>query len=96
MAETFFKRIRGLLARKEFGKGEALIIKPCNSIHTFFMRFSIDVLFVDKNNAVIEAISNLRPFRVTRTYFNVVYVVELPEGVVESSSTCVGDILSVY
>lgn len=59
------------------------------------MHFPIDILFVDKNNTVIKAVSGLRPFRITGIYLNAAYVVELPEGVVESNLTCAGDILSI-
>ncbi|MCX5706994.1 MAG: DUF192 domain-containing protein [Candidatus Omnitrophica bacterium] len=54
VADNPFTRMKGLFGRDEFKKGEALIIKPCNSVHTLFMPFSIDVLFVDKNNQVVK------------------------------------------
>ncbi|MCM8801108.1 MAG: DUF192 domain-containing protein [Candidatus Omnitrophica bacterium] len=93
MADTVFKRIKGLLGRKEIKKGQALIIKPCNSIHTFFMRFSIDVIFVDKDNRIIETIISLKPFRLTRLYPRAAFVIELPAGVIQASLTQTGDIL---
>ena len=93
MADRPLKRIRGLLGRKEFKKGEAIILKPCNSIHTFFMRFPIDVLFIDKENRVIKAVSHLEPFRLTPVYFNSAFTVELPSGTISSTLTCEGDSL---
>jgi uncharacterized protein len=95
IAGTFFKRIRGLLANKEFKSGQAMVIKPCNSIHTFFMRFPIDVLFVDKNNKIIDAVSRLIPFRISKMYFNAAYVVELPVGSINTTSTSAGDSLKI-
>ncbi len=95
IAETFFTRIRGLLGKKEFRAGDALVIKPCNSIHTFFMRFPIDVLFSDKNNRIISAIPALAAFRISRVYFNAAYVVELPAGVLKAAPTDIGDILEI-
>jgi uncharacterized protein len=95
IAETFFARIRGLLGKKEFMAGQALVIKPCNSIHTFFMRFPIDVLFSDKNNRIIAATPALAAFRISRVYFNAAYVVELPAGVLKTTSTSVGDLLEI-
>ena len=59
MADTFFKRLIGLLNRKSLGKGEALILSPANCIHSFFMRFSIDVLFLDKSNKVVASLPYL-------------------------------------
>ena len=93
VADTVFSRLKGLLGRKDFIEGEALIIKPCNSIHTFFMRFPIDVLFIDKDSRIIKTISSLKPFRLTCIYFNAAFVIELPAGTLEFSSTQEKDIL---
>ncbi|MEK9149351.1 MAG: DUF192 domain-containing protein [Candidatus Desantisbacteria bacterium] len=95
VADTVFKRIKGLLASKNFAEGEALILKPCNSIHTFFMKFPIDVLFINKNNQIIKAISSLPPFRLTYIYFNANFAIELPAGVINSTFTQAGDILTI-
>lgn len=94
LADSILKRIKGLLGKASFNKGQALIIKPCNSIHTFFMRFSIDVLFIDKNNKVIQALSGIKPFKLTRIYLQADYVIELPSGTIKDSLTSVGDQLS--
>lgn len=94
IANTPTKRIIGLLGRKEFKPGEALFIKPCNSIHTFFMRFAIDVLFVDKHNRVIKAISFLKPFRITPIYFKAEFTIELPAARIHSTQTQEGDTIS--
>jgi uncharacterized membrane protein (UPF0127 family) len=93
LADNPVSRSRGLLGRKSLLQGEALVIKPCSSIHTFFMRFPIDVIFVDRNNQIIKAISGLKPWRLTGIYFNAGYVVELPEGAIQSSLTSKGDTL---
>ena len=85
IADTPVKRIKGLLGRREFKSGEALILRPCNSIHTLFMRFAIDVLFIDKYNKVIKTIHNLKPYRLTGIYFGASAVIELPVGTLESS-----------
>ncbi len=95
MADTPFKRVKGLLGRKGLKPGTAMVIKPCNSIHTLFMRFPIGVLFVDKENRIIKVISALKPFRITPVYFKAHFTIELPAGILESTSTCQGDILSI-
>jgi len=94
LADTALKRIRGLLGRKSLGDREALIIKPCNSIHTFFMNFSIDAIFVDKNHKIIKIISGLQPFRLSPICIHSSYVIELPAGVVSANTTEVGDLIS--
>lgn len=95
IADNLFSRMRGLLGRKSLNPQEGLILRPCNSIHTFFMRFPIDVLFLDKNNRVIKAISSLKPFRLTYIYLNARLAVELPAGILQSTSTREGDIILI-
>lgn len=53
LANTPYKRLKGLMFKQDIEERYALIIMPCNSIHTFFMKFPIDVLFVDRNNHVL-------------------------------------------
>jgi len=93
LVETFLMRIKGLLGRKKFLKGEALILKPCNSIHTFFMKFPIDVVFLDKNNRVIKTIICLKPFRFTPVYFKANLAIELPCGTIQATLTQPNDFL---
>ena len=95
LADNSLKRLKGLLGRKDFTAGEALIIKPCSSIHTFFMQFAIDVIFLDKDNRIIKTMSHLKPFRISRPYFHSSMVIELPVGVIQSSSSSPGDILKL-
>jgi uncharacterized protein len=95
IANTAFSRMKGLLGRKEFPKGEALILDPCNSIHMLFMRFPIDVVFMDKNNRVVRAISSIKPFHFSPIYFKAKLAIELPVGTILSTSTRAGDDLSL-
>ena len=95
IADSPFSRIKGLLGKNGLNRGEALVIRPCNSIHTFFMRFTIDVLFVNKNNRVVKAVSCLKPFRLSAIYLGASFVIELPNGVIQSTSTQAGDIVSL-
>ena len=94
-ADNSFKRMQGLLGKKSLGISEAMIIKPCNSIHTFFMRFPIDVLFVDKHNKVVKIITNLPPFRLSPLCFASQFVVELPVGTIQATRTSLGDQLII-
>jgi len=95
IAQTALKRLKGLLGQSSLAAGKALVIRPCNSVHTFFMRFSIDLLFVDKNNRVVKACKEIRPFRLTPVYFQSAFCIELPAGVVNSSNTQESDQLSI-
>jgi uncharacterized membrane protein (UPF0127 family) len=91
IAKTIFHRLKGLLGRDTIAVGEALWIRPCNSIHTFLMRFPIDVIFLNKKNRVIATRINLQPNRLTRLYPKAVSVLELPVGTIEATATVVGD-----
>ena len=95
VADSLLKRMKGLLGKKEMLNGEALWIKPCISIHTFFMKFPIDVVFLNKKNRVIATISNLQPNRIARFYLQAISVLELPAGVLKATDTRVGDEIEI-
>ena len=59
--------MRGLLGRDGLGQGEGLLIKPCGSVHTFFMRFPIDVVFLDRELSVLAVRPEVRPWRTAGT-----------------------------
>ena len=92
-AATWRARLRGLLGRSGLAGGSALVIEPCTSIHTFFMKFSIDALFLGADGRVIRAIPGLRPWRATRTYPSAAMVAELPAGTLGRTGTIEGDLL---
>lgn len=91
LARGILKRMKGLLGRVELPAGEALLIKPCNSVHTIGMRFPIDVIFLDKKNMVVAVKKNLLPNRLTRIYFRAASVLELPCGIIDNTLTNIGD-----
>jgi len=95
VADNLFTRMKGLLGKKELLEGEALWIKPCFSVHTFFMKFPIDVIFLNKKNQVIVAVSNLTPNRMTRLYPQSFSVLELPSGTIVASNSQIGDIIEI-
>jgi uncharacterized membrane protein (UPF0127 family) len=63
LADTLWRRMRGLLGRAELEPGEGIVLRPAWSIHTFFMRFPIDVVFVDADQVVLKVVGTLRPWR---------------------------------
>jgi uncharacterized membrane protein (UPF0127 family) len=63
VADRPHTRLRGLLGRVGLGAGEGLLIRPTSAIHTFFMRFPIDVVFVDRTGVVLEVVPELPPWR---------------------------------
>src|SRR5436309_2887590 len=87
-------RRRGLLGLDEMPAGEALIIAPCNAIHTWFMRFTIDVAFVAKTGEVIKRYDSVRPWRMAIAW-RAFAVVELAAGTLRASETVKGDIVEI-
>jgi len=90
-ADTFRTRLAGLMGRKSLEDGCGVLITPSNSIHMFFMRFPIDVLFLDRDNVVVHIIEGIKPWRVSKIISKAYSVLELPYGSVRSSSTETGD-----
>jgi uncharacterized membrane protein (UPF0127 family) len=95
VADTFFTRLKGLLGKNELSHGEGLWIKPCNSVHTFGMKFPVDVVFLDKENRVVGLEKTLRPNRVSRLYSSASSVIELPAGTIDAADTETGDYIEV-
>lgn len=79
-AETFTTRLKGLLGRKSLEPGSGLLINPCNSIHCFFMKFPIDVAFVDKEHKVIRVIPGMKPFSASPIVPGAKFVIEANDG----------------
>lgn len=91
LADTFWQRLRGLLGTDSLEQGEGLILVGEKSIHTLFMKFSIDVLYVDKDFKVIRADDNMIPYRLGPFISRSAYVVEVPAGTITATATKVGD-----
>lgn len=94
IADNFFARLKGLLGTKSLLAGEALLIRPCNSVHTFGMNYAIDVIFADADNRVVRTVAGLVPGRLAMCR-KARYVVELPAGTLARSETVMGDILGL-
>jgi uncharacterized membrane protein (UPF0127 family) len=94
VAENPWTRAVGLLGRKELPEGQGLWIRPCKSIHTFFMRFPIDVAYLASDGMVMKTCSRLRPFRLSMGGRQAHSVLELPPGFLERAEVKVGDTLS--
>ena len=95
--ETAFdsdSRRKGLLGRDALAAGAALIIAPCSSIHMFFMRFAIDVLFVARDGRVVKACEQVKPWRIAGAW-RAHAAIELPAGAIAMSDTRPGDYLEL-
>jgi len=79
-ATGFIDRLRGLMYVKHLPQGHAILLEPCNSIHTFGMRFAIDVLFLDASSRIIKAIRSLAPGKIAGPIAGACSVLETTAG----------------
>lgn len=94
-AISFASRLKGLIGRTGLGKGEGLWMARCRAIHTFGMRFPIDVVFLDKDLTVRKAVKGVNPFHPIVYCFSAKGVLELPEGAIERAQLQVGDRIEI-
>lgn len=95
-ADNFFSRFIGLMRTSELRQGHGLIITPCNSIHMFFMKIPLDIIFTDSNNRVVHLIEDIKPWRISKIVQDARSVIELPVGTINMSRTSVGDTLNFH
>jgi len=92
---TFFGRGLGLMFRRTLPAGTGMWIAPCNGVHTFFMRFPIDVVFMDRRQRVVRICPALRSSRLVPLVLGAHSVVELPAGTLEGLPLARGEQLAV-
>jgi uncharacterized membrane protein (UPF0127 family) len=90
VADRILSRMKGLLGKRELIAGEGLLIQPAPSIHTWFMRFPIDVVFLARNGAVLKVAPHVKPWRM-RSCRRALAVLELAAGEAEVRRITVGD-----
>lgn len=90
-ADTAFSRLKGLLGRSGIEPGQGMVITQCRSIHMLFMKFAIDVVFVDRNNIVVGIVKNIKPFQLSPYFFRAAAAIELPVGTIGATQTKKGD-----
>ena len=86
------KRSKGLLGRKELPPGEGMWIIPCEAVHTFFMQFPIDLIYLDRKLRVRKIRSNVKAWRISAC-LSAHSVLELPAGTIQETQTQRGDLL---
>ena len=94
MAASSWSRSKGLLGRSGLGEQEGLWIQPTSSIHMWFMRFPIDVIWAAEDGRVIKLVVNIKPWRMSFCRGAKV-ALELPVGAIERSGVKVGDHLVI-
>jgi len=90
VASNFISRLMGLMCRMELSDDEAVVFPRCNSIHTCFMYFPIDVVFVAQNGEVLEVLESLRPWRFLIPRRKARHAIEMGSGVAARKGICLG------
>jgi uncharacterized membrane protein (UPF0127 family) len=91
VADSLWTRLVGLLRDTHLDDGDGLWIVPCNSIHSFAMKFVFDAVFLDKNLRVVHLMSEMPPWKTSKMIFAAKSVLELPAGAIARSGTQLGD-----
>ena len=94
VADTSAKRRTGLLKHTGLGPGEGLWIAPCESVHSFFMKFTIDVIYLDRKHRVRKVRPEMAPWRISGC-ITAHSVLELPAGTIARTGTQAGDQLEI-
>lgn len=91
VANTFWSRFMGLMGKSSMSSSEAIMFPKCNAIHTCFMKFSIDCVFLDKSGRVRKVYRNLAPWRLAGPVWGAAMVIELIGGSAERLNIQEGD-----
>lgn len=89
-AASTSERTRGLLGRRPLAAGEALLIAPCASVHTFGMRYAIDLAFLDASETIVKLVRRVAPLRLAAA-FRARATVEMAAGEIDRLKLAVGD-----
>ena len=97
LAATHWSRLRGLMCTEpdSFHAGRGLWIVPSRGVHTFAMRFPIDVLYLDEEKTVVHVEQDLKPWRVAPVRMKAASVIELPRNILHSTGTSIGDEIEI-
>lgn len=94
-ASSWIRRLKGLLGRDSLPEGRSFVLYPCNSIHTCFMKFNIDVLFISREGVIKHIIEDMPSFKFSPIIRTARFVIELPRHTVRNTGTIVGDQLNI-
>ena len=94
LADTRWLRLRGMMGRPEPGPGQGMLLHPCRGVHMFWMKYPLDVAFLDDDGQVVALYRSLPPWARSRVHRDARYALELPVGAIDDSGTVEGDVLT--
>jgi len=95
MADNYFSRLMGLMGKPSLPPKQGLWILPCSDIHSCFMRFEFDAIFVNKQHQVLHLVERMKPWRISKFVKGGHAVLELPAGAIAESGTQIGDLIEL-
>ena len=95
VAESSLARLRGLLGTRTLPRRHGLLIRPCRQVHSFFMRYALDLVFVDREGRVLRTVGGFPKNRISPHVRAAAAVLELPAGALTEAPTEVGDLLRI-
>lgn len=95
VATTFWARMTGLMGRRPIPPGHALMIPHCGSVHTFFMRFDLDLFFLDSEGRIVKVARNVTPYRIVLGGMRAATTVEIAAGWLEAKALQPGDLVTL-
>ncbi|MFC3041559.1 DUF192 domain-containing protein [Virgibacillus xinjiangensis] len=95
VADRFWSRLKGLMFTKNMQESTGLHITPCASIHTFFMNYSIDILYLNREKEIVGIEENLEKGKIGKRFKQVRSVIELPAGTIKNTSTAIGQTVAL-
>lgn len=96
VAKNLFSKVAGLIAKKEIKKEDVYVIPDCRRVHTWFMRFPIDVIFLDQDKKILAVEENIGPWRLSKCVERACDCAEAASGFVKANKIKVGDLFSSY
>jgi len=96
LADTPPSRRRGLLGTDRLEDGSGMVLVPCRQVHTFGMRYAIDVVFVDRSLRVLRVVEGMRPWRLGAPVPRAAAAIELPDGKAADTGTAPGDAIQLF
>ncbi len=91
VGDSIWKKTFGVMFWKDFGELNGLLLTSTNGIHTFFVRFPIDVAFLNKNQEVIRLVKDLKPWSFSPIIFSAKHTLEMPSGSIKKYNLAIGD-----
>lgn len=95
IAESLIQRSLGVIGRKSFGNSNGMLIKNTNSIHTFFVFFPLDLVFLSGDMEILHLTEGLKPFSISPIIWKAKHVLELPAGTIKKNNLKLGERISI-